>query len=94
VSISVVDGAARAQTISSLRAACDLIAAAGARINAVSVSGVLPEADDPSMPVLTVAQRLATEHGLAVNVELEDHRFIVQFRRGAQNRNEPIAEAG
>jgi hypothetical protein len=94
VSLSLVDGAARAQTIHSLRAACDLISAAGTRINAVSVNGVLPEADDPSMPVLTVAQRLATEHGLAVNVELEDRRFIVQFRRAVQGRSEPMSEAG
>jgi hypothetical protein len=92
--LSLIDGAATARTISSLRAACDLLDAGAGRISAVSVSGVLPDADDPSLPVLTVAQKLATEHGLAVSVEIDDRRFIVQFRRSAQGRSAPISEAG
>jgi hypothetical protein len=92
--LSLIDGAATAHTISSLRAACDLLDAAAGRISAVSVSGVLPEAEDPSLPVLSVAQKLAAEHGLAVNVEIDDRRFIVQFRRGAQGKSAPISEAG
>lgn len=92
--ISLIDGAAAAHTISSLRAACDMLDAAHGRISAVSVSGVLPDGDDPALPVLTVAQRLATEHGLAVNVELEDGKFVVQFRRGPQRRNAAHVEAG
>ena len=79
--LSVIDGAATAHTISSLRAACELLDTAAGRIDAVSVSGVLPEADDPSLPVLTVAQRLASEHGLAVAVTIEERRFVVRFRR-------------
>jgi hypothetical protein len=92
--ISLIDGAAAAHTISSLRAACEMLDAAGGRISAVSVSGVLPDGDDPAMPVLTVAQRLASEHGLAVNVELESGRFVVQFRRGPKGSEAPIVEAG
>ena len=92
--LSLVDGAATAHTISSLRAACELLDAAAGRISAVSVSGVLPEADDPSLPVLSVAQKLATEHRLAVSVEVDERRFIVQFRRSAQGRSAPISEAG
>jgi hypothetical protein len=92
--LSLIDGAATAHTISSLRAACELLDAAAGRISAVSVSGVLPEADDPALPVLSVAQKLATEHGLAVNVEIEERRFIVQFRRGVRDGSAPISEAG
>ena len=92
--LSLIDGAATAHTISSLRAACELLDAAAGRISAVSVSGVLPEADDPSLPVLSVAQRLAAEHGLAVNVEIEERRFVVQFRHAAHGRSAPISEAG
>jgi hypothetical protein len=79
--LTVIDGAATAHTISSLRAACELLDAPASRIDAVSVSGVLPEAGDPSLPVLTVAQRLASEHGLAVTVSVEDRRFVIRFRR-------------
>lgn len=81
--LSVIDGAATAHTISSLRAACELLDAAAGRIDAVSVSGVLPEADDPSLPIMTVAQRLASEHGLAVTVTVEERRFVVRYRRRA-----------
>jgi hypothetical protein len=92
--LSLVDGAATAHTISSLRAACELLVAAAGRISAVSVSGVLPETEDPSLPVLSLAQKLATEHGLAVSVEVDERRFIVQFRRSAHGRSAPISEAG
>ena len=92
--LSVIDGAATAHTISSLRAACELLDASAGRVNAVSVSGVLPDADDPALPVLGVAQKLASEHGLAVNVEIQNRRFIVQFRRLAEGRGAPMYEAG
>ena len=94
MTLSLIHGAATAHAITSLRAACELLDASGGRVSAVSVSGVLPETDDPSLPVLSVAQKLATEHGLAVSVEIEDRRFIVQFRRGANARSAPISEAG
>ncbi|MEP6468706.1 MAG: hypothetical protein ABJC24_02950 [Chloroflexota bacterium] len=92
--ISLVNGAAAAHTISSLRAACEMLDAANGRVSAVSVSGVLPDADDPALPVLTVAQRLAAEHGLAVTVDVEDGRFVVQFRRAPQADGRQIPEAG
>jgi len=82
--LSIVDGAATAHAISSLRAACRLLGAASDRIDAVSVSGVLPETGDSSLPVLTVAQRLANEHDLAVTVTVEERHFVVRFRRIAE----------
>jgi hypothetical protein len=92
--ISLANGAAAAHTISSLRAACEMLDAAHGRISAVSVSGVLPDGEDPALPVLTVAQRLAAEHALAVSVEVEDRRFVVQFRRAPHGKDAPISEAG
>jgi len=91
--LSVVDGAATSHTISSLRAACDMLDGATGRINAVSVSGVLPEDDDPTLPVMAVAQRLAAEHRLAVQVSVEGRRFVVEFRRG-QPSDRRLSEAG
>jgi len=91
--LSVIDGAATTHTISSLRAACDMLEGAG-RINAVSVSGVLPDDEDPTLPVMAVAQRLAAEHNLAVQVSVEGRRFIVEFRRGGMPANGRMSEAG
>ena len=91
--ISVVDGAATNHTISSLRAACDMLEGAAGRINAVSVSGVLPDHDGPTLPVMAVAQRLAAEHRLSVQVSVEGQRFVVEFRRG-QRANGRASEAG
>jgi hypothetical protein len=92
--LSVVDGAATAHTISSLRAACDMLDASDGRINAVSVSGVLPDDDDPTLPVMAVAQRLAAEHNLAVVVSVEGRRFVVEFRRGGKPTDRRLSEAG
>jgi hypothetical protein len=92
--LSLIDGAATAHTISSLRAACAMLDGDAGRISAVSVSGVLPDADDGSVPILTVAQRLAGEHGLAVSVDVEGRRFVVQFRRGDRPIGTGTSEAG
>jgi hypothetical protein len=92
--LTVVDGAATTHTISSLRAACDLLDGAAGRINAVSVSGVLPEDEDPTLPVMAVAQRLAAEHQLGVVVSVEGRRFVVEFRRGGMPTNRHLSEAG
>jgi hypothetical protein len=92
--LSIVDGAARARTIRSLRAACELLDATPNGVNAVSVSGLLPDSDDPALPILTLAQALAAERGLAVQVEVDDGRFVVQFRRNAAPGRGPAPEAG
>jgi hypothetical protein len=92
--ISLVDGAAAAHTIASLRAACEMMVTAAGRIDGVSVSGVLPDAEDAAVPILSLAQRLASEHGLAVNVTVDDGRFVVQFRRGLQRNGRSMSEAG
>ena len=91
--LSVVDGAATTHTISSLRAACDMLDESAGRINAVSVSGVLPDDEDPTLPVMAVAQRLAAEHQLSVLVSVEGQRFVVEFRRG-QPTDRHLSEAG
>jgi hypothetical protein len=91
--ISVVDGAATSHTISSLRAACDMLEGAAGRIHAVSVSGILPDHYDPTLPVMAVAQRLAAEHRLSVQVSVEGQRFVVEFRRG-QPAERRASEAG
>jgi hypothetical protein len=91
--LSVIDGAATSHTISSLRAACDMLDGAAGRINAVSVSGVLPDDEDPTLPVMAVAQRLAAEHQLSVLVSVEGQRFVVEFRRG-QPTDRRLSEAG
>ena len=88
--ISIVDGPARARTVSSLRAACELLASAHGRISTVSVSGVLPEHDDPDLPILAVAQRLAAEHGLAVRVEVDGARFMVQLVHGSGRKESSL----
>jgi hypothetical protein len=92
--LSVIDGAATTHTIASLRAACDMLEGAAGRINAVSVSGVLPDDEDPTLPVMAVAQRLAAEHDLAVQVSVEGRRFIVEFRRGGAPTNGRMSQAG
>jgi hypothetical protein len=79
--LSLINGGAAAHTTSSIRAACELLSAAGSGIRNVSVSGHLPEPDEGTLPVLAIAQRLATEYGLAVQVKLEAGRFEVLFRR-------------
>jgi hypothetical protein len=79
--LSLIDGGAAAHTTSSLRAACELLGAAGSGIRNVSVSGLLPDSHDGTLPVMAIAQRLATEYGLAVQVRLEAGRFEVLFRR-------------
>jgi len=92
--ISMVDGAARAQTIRSLRAACELLGAAADGVRTVSVSGRLPDGEDPAMPILSLAQGLAAERGLAVRVEVDGDRFVVQFRKGGSAARPQALEAG
>jgi hypothetical protein len=80
---SLVDGVVAARTVSSLRAACELLAAAAWHITTVSVTGWLPDAELEPVPILVVAQRLADEYRLAVQVSLEAGRFEVLFRRAS-----------
>jgi hypothetical protein len=92
--ISLVDGAARAHTIRSLRAACELLAGAADGVNSVSVAGHLPAHDDASMPILSLAQTLAAERGLAIQVEVDGERFSIVFRRGGPSERRRASEAG
>jgi len=92
--ISLVDGAARAHTIRSLRAACELLAGAADGVNSVSVAGHLPAHDDPTMPILSLAQALAAERALAVRVEVDGDRFSIVFQRASNAEWHPAGEAG
>lgn len=92
--LSVIDGSAAAHTTSSLRAACEMLGAAGSGIRNVSVSGLLPDPDQGTLPVLAIAQRLAAEYGLALQVRLHAGRFEVLFSRTPQSASETaFAEA-
>jgi hypothetical protein len=81
---SLVDGVAAAHTVSSLRAACELLSAAAWHITTVSVTGRLPDPQAETLPILVMAQRLAAEYRLAVQVSLEAGRFEVLFRRASE----------
>jgi hypothetical protein len=91
--LTFAEGAA-VHTISSLRAACAVLAGGSGRISAVSVSGILPETDDPKFSILAVAQRLAAENDLSVVVSVEGRRFVVQFKYGGHSADGPPSEAG
>jgi hypothetical protein len=86
--LSLIDGAAAAHTTSSFRAACELLGAAGSGIRNVSVSGLLPDPDEGTLPVLAIAQRLATEYGLALQVRLNTGHFEVLFSRTPESASE------
>ena len=87
------DAAAAVHTVSSLRAACDALAAGSSRVSAVSVSGRLP-ADGPALPILSAAERLADEYGCAVLMRLDGGRFQIRFSRRADPADLIQAEAG
>jgi hypothetical protein len=91
--LTFADGAA-AHTISSLRAACTLLAAASGGVSSISVSGLLPDTDDPKLSILAVAQRLAADYDLSVVVSVESRRFVVQFKRGASHGPSATPEGG
>jgi len=77
------DGAAAARAVASLRAACEVLTAAGDRVSAVSVSGSLPSPGGAITPVLAAAHRLAAEHALAVHIRLDGEAFEIRFSRSA-----------
>jgi hypothetical protein len=80
----LVDDIAAAHTVSSLRAACELLNAAALHITTVSVTGRLPDPEGETLPILVIAQRLATEYHVAVQVDVEAERFEVRFRRASE----------
>jgi len=92
--ISLADGAARAHTIRSLRAACQLLAGPADDISSVTLAGHLPARDDPGIPILGLAQALAAECALAVRVDVDGDRFSIVFRRGSNVEWHPDVEAG
>ena len=90
--LTVVDGAATTHTISSLRAACDLLDGAAGRINAVSVSGVLPDDDDPTCRSWPSPSAWPPSTAWLCRSG-RGRRFVVEFRRG-QPTDRRLSEAG
>lgn len=72
-------GAATAHTVASLRAACEVLRVSAGRVTAVSLGGWVPEGVRSVLPLLSAAERLATEYGCAVTMRLDGRRFEVRF---------------
>jgi len=71
------------QALASLQAACEILRDARELLTSISVSGRLPDADVGAMPVLSAAERLAVEYGLAVDLRLDGAAYEVHFHRRA-----------
>jgi hypothetical protein len=71
------------QALASLQAACEILRDAREPLTSISVSGRLLDADAGAMPVLSAAERLAVEYGLAVDLRLDGAAYEVHFHRRA-----------
>ncbi|MDQ5841240.1 MAG: hypothetical protein AABM41_01535 [Chloroflexota bacterium] len=71
------------QALASLQAACEILRDAREPLTSISVSGRLPDAAVGAMPVLSAAERLAVEYGLAVDLRLDGAAYEVHFHRRA-----------
>jgi hypothetical protein len=69
--------------LASLQAACEILRDAREPLTSISVSGRLPDPSVGAMPVLSAAERLAVEYGLAVDLRLDGSAYEVHFRRRA-----------
>ena len=87
------DAAAAVRTVTSLRAACDALAAGSSRVSAISVSG-RPPPDGGALPILSAAERLADEYGCSVLMRIDGGRFHVRFSRSADRADVLEFEAG
>ena len=87
------DAAAAVHTVTSLRAACEALAAGSSRVSAISVSGRVPT-DGGALPILSAAERLADEYDCAVLMRLDGGRFHVRFSRSADREDPLQPEAG
>lgn len=90
--LTLLDGnAAMARTVASLRAACDLLNAGIGAVTAVSLSGRLEDDDRSLAPVLSAAERLATEYDFVVTLRLEGRAYQVRFSRSSSRAGaEPV----
>jgi hypothetical protein len=71
------------QALASLQAACEILRDAREPLTSISVSGHIQDADVGAMPVLSAAERLAVEYGLAVDLHLDGAAYEVHFHRRA-----------
>ncbi len=77
---------AAAHTVASLRAACEVLRVSAGRVTAVSLGGRVPEGVRSVLPLLSAAERLATEYDYVVTMRLDGRRFEVRFgSRGMLN---------
>ena len=82
--LRVVDGShVPPRALASLQAACEILRDAREPLTSISVSGRLADADVGAMPVLSAAERLAVEYGLAVDLRLDGAAYEVHFHRRA-----------
>ncbi len=89
-------GAASAHTVASLRAACEVLRVSAGRVTAVSLRGPVPEGDRSVLPLLSAAERLATEYDYAVTVRLDGRTFDIRFGPRSAAHGQPpfdIADA-
>lgn len=80
----VVDGShVPPQAVASLQAACEILRDAREPLTSISISGRLPDPSLGAMLVLSAAERLAVEYGLAVDLRLDGAAYEVHFHRRA-----------
>jgi len=78
--LTLLDGdVAAAHTVASLRAACEVLRVSAGRVTAVSLGGRVPEGVRSVLPLLSAAERLATEYDYVVTMRLDGRRFEVRF---------------
>lgn len=71
------------QALASLQAACEILRDAREPLTSISVSGRIPNVDVGALSVLSAAERLAVEYGLAVDLRLDGAAYEVHFHRRA-----------
>ena len=77
--LTLLDGDVVAHTVASLRAACEVLRVGAGRVTAVSLGGRVPEGVRSVLPLLSAAERLATEYDYVVTMRLNGRRFEVRF---------------
>jgi hypothetical protein len=72
------------QTVASLQAACEMLRDSPEPLTSISISGRLRNPDVGAMPVVSAAERLAAEYGLAVELRLDGAAYEVHLHRRAR----------
>jgi hypothetical protein len=78
--LTLLDGnVAAAHLVASLRAACEVLRVSAGRVSAVSLEGRVPHGARSVLPLLSAAERLATEYDYVVTVRLDGGLFQIRF---------------